>query len=151
MRKTLLSTLILLALSAWVVAQQAPNSQSSPSTSQGTASQAPNSQSAPNSGQGAQSAAGQNMVQGCLGSSGNNYTVTDKSGTSYQLQLPQGADGNALKPHVGEEVRVEGSTSNGGASASGGGSAAGQPSITVKNIYRVSTTCSNKSGAAPKQ
>jgi hypothetical protein len=91
------------------------------------------------------------MVQGCLGNSGNNYTVTDKSGTSYMLQLPQGADGNALKPHVGEEVRVEGTTSNGGSSASGAASAAGQPSITVKNIYRVSTTCSNKSGAAPKQ
>ncbi|HYL97054.1 MAG TPA: hypothetical protein VET69_14710 [Terriglobales bacterium] len=151
MRKTLLLTTVLLALSAWVCAQQAPSSQSSPSTSQGTASQAPNSQTPPSSGQGAQSAAGQNMVQGCLGSSGNNYTVTDKGGTSYMLQLPQGADGNALKPHVGEEVRVEGTTSSGGSSASGGASGAGQPSITVKNIFRVSTTCSNKSGAAPKQ
>jgi len=151
MRKTLLLTTVLLALSAWVCAQQAPSSQSSPSISQGTASQAPDSQSPPSSGQGAQSAAGQNMVQGCLGSSGNNYTVTDKGGTSYMLQLPQGADGNALKPHVGEEVRVEGTTSSGGSSASGGASGAGQPSITVKNIFRVSTTCSNKSGAAPKQ
>jgi hypothetical protein len=155
MRKTLISTLILLALSAWVVAQQSPNSQNSPSTSPGTTqspgAQNPNSQSSPDNGQGAQSSASQNSVQGCLGGSGNNFTVTDKSGTSYQLQLPQGADANALKPHVGEEVRVEGTPSNGGSSASGSGSAAGQPSITVKNIYRVSTTCSTKSGAAPKQ
>src|SRR5437868_12447463 len=100
MRKTLMSTLILLALSAWVVAQQTPNSQSSPSTGQGTTqspgAQSPNSQSSPDNGQGAQSASGQNSVQGCLGGSGNNFTVTDKSGTSYQLQLPQGADANAL-------------------------------------------------------
>lgn len=153
MRKTLLSTLILLALSAWVVAQQTPNSQSSPSTSQGTAessgAQNPNSQSAPDNSQG-QSSAGQNSVQGCLGGSGNNFTVTDKSGTSYQLQLPQGADASALRPHIGEEVRVEGTTAHGG-NASGSASAAGQPSITVKNIYRVSPTCSAKSGAAPKQ
>ena len=136
MRKTLLLTMILFALSAWVVAQQQPSSQSAPpSSSQG----------------GAQSSAGQNSVQGCLGGSGNTFTVTDKSGTAYQLQLPQGADPSSLKPHIGEEVRVEGTTSNGGSSASSGGSAAGQPSITVKNIYRISTTCSNKPGAAPKQ
>jgi hypothetical protein len=134
MRKTLLLTMILFTLSAWVVAQQQPNSQSAPSSSQGTA----------------QSSAGQNTVQGCLGGSGNTFTVTDKSGTSYQLQLPQGADPTSLKPHIGEEVRVEGTTSS-GSGASSGGSAAGQPTITVKNIYRVSTTCSTKgTGGTPK-
>lgn len=133
MRKTLFITLILLALSAWVVAQQSPNSP--PSTSQGAT----------------QSAAGGNSVQGCLGGSGNNYTVTDKGGTSYQLQLPQGADASALKPHIGEEVRVEGTTSNTSGSNSAASTAGNQPSITVKNIYRVSSTCSTKSGAAPKQ
>ncbi|HSB76711.1 MAG TPA: hypothetical protein VLC12_13730 [Terriglobales bacterium] len=135
MRRILLLSTILLALSAWMAAQQAPNTQNPPS-----------------SGQGAQSSAGQNSVQGCLGGSGSNFTVTDKSGTSYQLQLPQGANPAALKPHVGEEVRVEGNMSNGSSSGqAAGGSSAGGPSINVKNIYRVSPTCSAKgSGAAPK-
>jgi hypothetical protein len=134
MKRTLILTLILLALSAWVVAQQTPNSQSAPSTSQG-----------------AQSSAGQNSVQGCLGGSGSNFTVTDKTGTSYELQLPQGADPAALKPHVGEEVRVEGSMGGGSnASPSAGGSSAGR-TISVKNIYRVSPACSSKTpGTSPK-
>lgn len=177
MRKTLLFTLILLALSAWVVAQQEPSSQAPPSSSQGTSQsspgqapntqsspsanpgeaqsspgQAPNTQSSPNANQGeAQSSAGQNGVQGCLGGSGNDFTVTDKSGTSYQLQLPAGADASNLKPHIGEEVRVEGSTSGGSGSNSASSTSGSRPTITVKNIYRVSPTCSSKSGAAPKQ
>ena len=133
MRKTLLFTLLLLALSAWVAAQQAPNTQSPPSS------------------QGAQSAAGQNSVQGCLGGSGNSYTVTDKTGTSYELQLPRGADPSSLKPHIGEEVRVEGTTNGGGSSASAASSAGARPTINVKNIYRISTTCSSKGGANPSK
>lgn len=136
MRKTLLLTTILLALSAWMMAQQ------------GTTPQSP-----PSSGQGAQSSASQDSVQGCLGGSGNAYTVTDKSGTSYQLQLPPGADPSSLKPHIGEEVRVEGSTSNSGSNSPAGGSSAGGHSISVKNIYRVATTCSNSKspgGSAPQ-
>ncbi len=134
MRRTSLLTIILLVLSAWVVAQQTPNSQSAPS-------------------QGASQSASQNSVQGCLGGSGSNFTVTDKTGTSYLLQLPQGANPAALKPHVGEEVRVEGDMGGGGSSASpsAGGSSASRPTINVKNIYRVSPTCSSKTpGATPK-
>lgn len=174
MRKIFFFTLILLALSAWVVAQQEPSSQAPPSTSPGTsqssAGQAPSSQSAPdatqgaapssagqssqtspNAAQGAQSSADQNSVQGCLGGSGNDFTVTDKSGTSYQLQLPAGADASNLKPHIGEEVRVEGTTSGGAGSNSAASTSGSRPTITVKNIYRVSQTCSSKSGTAPKQ
>jgi hypothetical protein len=135
MRKTLLLTMVLLALSAWVVAQQ-DNTQSNPNANQGST----------------QSATAGNSVQGCLGGSGNNFTVTDKSGTSYQLQLPQGADTSNLKPHIGEEVRVEGTTSNGsGSNSAAGGASGSQPTISVKNIYRISPTCSSKSGANPKQ
>jgi hypothetical protein len=90
-------------------------------------------------------------VQGCLGGSGNAFTVTDKSGTSYQLQLPAGADASNLKPHIGEEVRVEGTTSNGSGANSAASTSGSAPTITVKNIYRVSPTCTSKSGAAPKQ
>lgn len=135
MRKTLLLTTIVLALAAWGMAQQEPSSQRPPASSQGTT----------------QSPAGQNSVQGCLGGSGNNFTVTDKTGTSYQLQLPAGANASALKPHIGEEVRVEGTTSGASGSNSAASPSGNQPSINVKNIYRVSPTCSTKSGAPPKQ
>ena len=162
MRKTLLFTLILFALSAWVVAQQAPSSQAPPSSGQGTSqpstSQAPDTQASPSAGQSSpstgqgdsQASAGQS-VQGCLGGSGNGFTVTDKTGTSYQLQLPAGADASNLKPHIGEEVRVEGSTSGGSGANSAASTSGSGPTITVKNIYRVSPTCSNKPGATPKQ
>ncbi|HKC70535.1 MAG TPA: hypothetical protein VKB60_02875 [Terriglobales bacterium] len=90
-------------------------------------------------------------MQGCLGGSGNNFTVTDKGGTSYQLQLPAGANASALKPHIGEEVRVEGDSASASGSNSAAGTSGNQPTINVKNIYRVSPTCSTKSGAPPKQ
>jgi hypothetical protein len=91
-------------------------------------------------------------VQGCLGGSGGSYTVTDSSGTSYQLQLPQGADPSSLKPHIGEEVRVEGSTSgSSGSSPSAGNTAGARPTINVKNIYRVAATCSNKNSTPPSK
>lgn len=135
MRKTLFVTTILLALAAWGIAQQQPNSQRPPNSTQGTSP----------------SSADQNSVQGCLGGSGNNFTVTDKGGTSYQLQLPAGANASALKPHIGEEVRVEGTTSNTSGSSSAASASGNQPSINVKNIFRVSPTCSAKSGAPPKQ
>ena len=128
---------MLLALSAWMMAQQGTNPQSPPSSGPGATGQ---------------SSAAQDSVQGCLGGSGSAYTVTDKSGTSYQLQLPSGADPSSLKPHIGEEVRVEGTTSNSGSNSAAGSSSAGGHTINVKNIYRVATTCSNSKspGAAPQ-
>ena len=133
MRRILFLSVVLLAASAWVMAQQDANSPNNPANGQGTTQ-----------------SASANSVQGCLGGSGNTFTVTDKGGTSYQLQLPQGADTSNLKPHIGEEVRVEGTTSNGSGSNSAA-SASGKPTISVKNIYRVAPTCGSKSGAAPKQ
>jgi len=139
MRKTFFVMLILLAASAWAVAQQDANSQNAPSSS--TTSQA----TAPPS--------GTNGIQGCLGGSGDNYTVTDKTGTTYQLQLP-GGDTSKLKEHIGNEVLVMGAVANaapGNPSASS--SSHNQPSINVKGISKVSDTCSAKTpgaGVPPK-
>jgi len=136
MRKICFLSVVLLAVSAWAIAQQGANSQSAPNSSQGSAQTAPS----------------ENSVQGCLGGSGDNFTVTDKGGTAYQLQLPAGADTANLKPHIGEEVRVTGTMANNSGSSAGGASS-GQPTIAVKNIYRVASSCSSKTQGAnpPKQ
>jgi len=77
MRKILLLTMVLLAVSAWAAAQQEANSQSAPSN----ASQGP-----------AQPSSASNSIEGCLGGFAGNFTLTDKAGTTYQLQLPQRAN-----------------------------------------------------------
>ena len=135
MRKTFFLMLILLAVSAWAVAQQDPNSQNAPSTSASSQATAPSSDS--------------NGVQGCLGGSGDNYTVTDKTGTTYQLQLPSGGDTSKLKEHIGNEVLVTGAVANAASgSPSAASSSAGQPSINVRGISKVSDTCTAKTPGA---
>jgi hypothetical protein len=99
------------------------------------------------------SAAG-SSVEGCLGGSAGNFTVIDKSGTTYQLQLPAGADTSKLNAHLGEEVRVTGTMANAkqpgdtssasSASASGAAGASGsQPSIAVTKIDKVGDKCTS--------
>jgi hypothetical protein len=74
---------------------------------------------------------GNTTLRGCLSSSGGGYTLTDASGTQYQLS----GDTSKLSQHVNNEVEVKGSTSgssgygNGSAGAStSSGSAAGSQS-----------------------
>jgi Protein of unknown function (DUF5818) len=135
MRKTLLLTLFLLVCAAWVVAQQ------------GAASQA--------------AASGPTTVEGCLGGAAGNFTLTDMAGTTYQLQLPSGADTAKLNQHIGHEVRVTGTMSNPTASDSmnpsasqpgqaPGGSAARQPTISVSKMDKIADTCSNAAGTPSK-
>ena len=93
------------------------------------------------------SASGQTTVQGCLQGSDGNYILTDKSGTTYQLQ----GDTSKLSAHVGHEVQITGSTT----SASSGtspttGTPAGatqQPMLTVEHMKHISETCKS---ASPK-
>ncbi len=138
MRKTLLLTMVLLAVSAWSFAQQqGANSQSAPSsTPQASEEPSPSSDN----------------VEGCLGGSGDNFTVTDKAGKTYQLQLPPRADVSKLKEHIGHEVRVRGTMENAvGSSPSAGSSPAGQPSIAVTGMDKIADTCNGKTpGATPK-
>src|SRR5438445_4895843 len=73
---------------------------------------------------------GNTTLRGCLSSSGGGYTLTDASGTQYQLS----GDTSKLSQHVNNEVEVKGSTSassgygsgSTGASASTGSSAGSQ-------------------------
>jgi len=90
-------------------------------------------------------APGQTTVQGCLQSSDGNYTLTDKSGRTYQLQ----GDTSKLSAHVGHEVQITGSTSAMGATSSSVGAQAGgsqQPVLTVKSMKHISKTCHSTTG-----
>jgi len=89
------------------------------------------------------------MVEGCLQGSDGNFTLTDSSGTTYQLA----GDTSKLTEHVGHEVRIKGSTS--GASSSGAGasagagagaSAGGQQTLTVESVKHVAKTCKSAGG-----
>jgi hypothetical protein len=90
-------------------------------------------------------ASGRTTVQGCLQGSDGNYTLTDKSGTTYQLQ----GDTSKLKAHVGHEVQITGSTSGTSATSSAMGTQAGgtqQPILTVQSMKHVSKTCHTTTG-----
>jgi hypothetical protein len=125
MTRTLLLACTLICSAAWLLGQGYP--------SQSGSSQAGNA------------AAGETTVQGCLQSSNGTYTLTDKSGTTYQLQ----GDTSKLSAHVGHEVRITGTTTAGGATSSSMGSQAGgaqQPTLTVASMKHVSKTCQSTTG-----
>ena len=100
--------------------------------------------------------ANQVSIQGCLSGSNGSYTLTDKSGNTFQL-----ASGTAdLSSHVGQQVQITGSSApsstdmtkgtgtsgTSGTSASGttgAGSSNNQASqVSVDTVSKVSDTCS---------
>jgi uncharacterized protein YdeI (BOF family) len=142
MKKFSLVTAILLLSSAWMLAQSntSPSSQQYPSSSPSTQqpAQPPDmSQSPTQAGKAAEGAA--TTVEGCIGGSAGNYTLTDTSGKTYQLA----GDTSKLGEHVGHDVKVTGTTASaaGGAAAAAGGAA---PTLTVKKVKMVSSTCTSK-------
>ena len=125
MRKILVTTLFMLASLAWAVGQQ-PSNPPDRSAPQGPAVNAP-------------------VTEGCLGGSDPIFTLTDKAGTTYKLNIPPTADTSKLGQHVGEPVAVAGNVSS---------SKAGNPSIDVQGIGRGTGTCPGSSKGAqppPKQ
>lgn len=130
MRYLLLLSVLLLGVS-WAAAQTSP-SQANPS--QTTPSQAG-------------SAGSETTVQGCLSGSDGNYTLTDKSGTSFQLT----GDNAKLSEHVGHEIKVTGTASSASASPSGGTASgttgqasSGSQAIQVSSVKMTSKTCNKK-------
>ena len=113
MTKIVMLAVALLASTAWLQAQQYP-----PDTSKQTGSS-------------------QNKVEGCLQGSDGNFTLTDSSGTAYQLQ----GDTAKLTEHVGHEVQITGTASAGDSANSASTGAASQPSLNVKSVKHVSKTC----------
>lgn len=126
MKRLSLLTAILLLSAAWAVAQSTP-----PSGSSGSA-QAGNSSAS--------------SIEGCLAGSAGNYTLTDASGKTYQLQ----GDTSKLSDEVGHQVRIHGTEASAGMGASGGAagsssasSSSGTP-FNVTSVKKVADTCSNK-------
>lgn len=173
MKKVLLSTLIVLVSVGWAVAQNPGTQSTSPTpgaqspTSPGAQPGAPSQQQpaapgeagqqpglpgdqAAQAGQDTSAVAAGNSVEGCLGGAAGNFTIIDKAGTTYRLDIPAGADTSKLNQHIGEEVRVTGAMSNAkqsngadasSASAGAAGASSSQPSIAVSKIDKVADKC----------
>ena len=56
----------------------------------------------------------QQTVQGCLQGTDHNFTLTDSSGTTYQLE----GDSGKVREHVGHEIQVSGTIGKYAASSS---------------------------------
>jgi Protein of unknown function (DUF5818) len=140
MPKTLLLLLTLVFSAAWIQAQESQQSPQTPSShSTGTMSGTAGTQAG---GYGA----GETTVEGCLHASGGNYTLTDSSGNTYQLQ----GDTATLSEHNGHEVQITGtkSGSTSGSSSSSMSSGGSQLKLTVQKLKHISKTC--KTGAMSK-
>lgn len=84
-------------------------------------------------------------VQGCLSHSGAGYTLTDKSGTAFQLT----GDTSKLTEHVGHEVEIRGKMATAG-EAQGAPSAATGSQIDVSSVKQIAATCtSDTKGKSP--
>jgi hypothetical protein len=112
MKNILVMTLFMLATLAWAAAQQpdsAPEQNSGQAAS--PSSQAPGETQTQPSTPGSADQAGQGqesnapVTEGCLGGSAPNYTITDKTGTAYKLNMPPNADTSKLSPHVENPCR----------------------------------------------
>jgi hypothetical protein len=141
MKKILVMTLFMLATLAWAAAQQpgTPGAASGQATSPGSqtpgATQTP--PTVPDSAGSQSGMTSQTVTEGCLGGTSPNYTLTDKSGATYKLNIPASADASKLAAHIGESVNVAGNVSG--------------KSIDVQGIGKGNGTCpgSGKTGAQP--
>jgi hypothetical protein len=156
MKKIFVLTLFMLAALAWAAAQQpgtvpdqstdqstTPNPQTSPGETTSPSSQAPGaSPSQPSPGGANQAGQTGTITEGCLAGSDPNYTITDKAGTTYKLNIPSNADTSKLASHVGESVQVMGDVKGAGSPAS---------SINVQGIGKGSGKCptGGSSGTQP--
>ena len=111
---------------------------------------------------GSQSTAGsananETNIEGCLSGSAGNYTLVDKSGTTWQLS----GDTSKLDKEVGHEVRITGSASgassasgssaSSSAAPSGAGSSSSQ-TFNVSKVKKIANTCSSSpSGSNPSK
>ena len=159
MKNFLLITLFMLATLAWAAAQQAGGAPERSSTQ----SASPNSQ-APTSGQPQASRPGSSdqdatqngkqpgsqgpvanapVTEGCLGGTAPNFTITDKAGTTYKLNIPPSADTSKLTSHVGEPVQVLGNVN--------AADKPGNASIDVQGIGRGTGKCPGSGSSSGTQ
>jgi len=136
LKKILAVTLFMLAAFAWAAAQQPMTQEpSAPSQSptQSGRQTAPQDQTQPDQTTSA------TVTEGCLGGSNPNFTLTDKAGTTYKLNIPANADTSKLAAHVGESVAVAGNVNGTGNSST----------IDVRGIGRGTGTCPGSKSSPP--
>jgi hypothetical protein len=93
------------------------------------------------------SASSQASVQGCLsrGSDGS-FMLADNSGNNFQLR----GDTSRLSGLVGNQVRIDGTTTSSGAgamsspSSTDSSSAGADKQLTVSSVHKLSETCTTK-------
>jgi hypothetical protein len=129
MRHLLLLLSVLLLSVSWVAAQTDQSDRSQ--TGSSSASQEKSA-----------STGSQMTVQGCLSGSEGNYTLTDKSGNTYQLT----GDTAKLSEDVGHEIKVSGTattatTSGGISGAMGQSGGSSQKAIEVSSVKHMTKTC----------
>jgi len=120
MQRMFLFALVLLCSTAWLGAQDQTPQNPPPGSSQ------------------TGSAVNATSVEGCLQGSNGSFTLTDSSGTTYQLQ----GDAAKLSKHVGHQVQITGSPSKSSA-ASSTSDTSSQQSLTVEKVKHISETCKN--------
>lgn len=126
MKKILLLSSILLLSAVWAVAQY--------DNQTGTSGQS-------------SSAASPTTIEGCLGGSNGNFSLTDKAGTTYQLT----GDTAKLEKHVGHTIEVTGTAMTSSASNTNpqtstsamSGSAESQQTFNVTSYKHISSKCSS--------
>lgn len=111
-----------LLLAVWASAQGTP-----PSEQQPTAQASSHAQPA-DTGQ---------SIEGCLASSNGSFTLTDKSGKTYQLA----GDTTKLGDHVGQTLRVWGSEKKATDPPGTSSLANAQPTFTVEKMKMVAPSC----------
>jgi hypothetical protein len=79
------------------------------------------------------------VFKGCLQISTGVFTLTDNSGTTYQIQ----GDTSQLREHLGHEVQITGTASTSDSSQDSGAStnSSQQPTIQLRAVKHLSKTC----------
>lgn len=126
MKHVLLLSVLLLGV-AWAVAQDSTTRTQSQESSQ-TSSQ--------------NTAGSKASVTGCLSGSDGKYTLTDKQGTTYNLE----GDSSTLAEHVGHEIKVTGTTSAGSAASGASSGMGNSQTIEVTAVKHISKTCQSGGG-----
>ena len=121
----------------------------SPSAMPGSSTASPDVNQAPGSMANDQATSAQATMEGCLSqSSDGTFTLSDNSGTSYQLR----GEASQLSDNVGKEVRINGTILNSSASTAAGAMSSRNPEtptpgasskqFVVSRVEKIADTCS---------
>ena len=135
MKKRYLITAIVVLSSVGVMAQSGGQRPTYPNRTSPSKQQPAASDMAPT--EGAQTSAEHPhdiLLEGCVGGSRSNLTLTNTAGKVYQLR----GDTATLGDHVGQQAALTGTEEPGSAPRAAGA----QPAFTVKKVNMIASTCS---------